>query len=57
MLSLKNVSVHAFRVAMRWATINKFPKFIIDWSPEQSKRIQAVADECDRRRKVRYEKN
>lgn len=49
MLNITNVSMYAFRVALRWALIKGYPEMIDDWTQEQSDTIQNVANEVDRR--------
>jgi hypothetical protein len=55
-LSIKNVSLHSFCVALRWAIIKKFPNNLKEWTPEQSEKIQAICEELDRRHKKRRER-
>lgn len=50
MLHIKNVSVRALAVAMRWARIHgKFPNKVADLTKEHSDKLQTVAEEYDRR--------
>ena len=50
MLSIKNVSVRALAVAMRWARIyGGFPNKVADLTKEHSDKLQNVAEEYDRR--------
>jgi hypothetical protein len=50
MLHIKNVSVRALAVAMRWARIyGRFPNKVADLTQEHSDTLQQVAEEYDRR--------
>ena len=50
MLHIKNVSVRALTVAMRWARIyGRFPNKVADLTQEHSDTLQHVAEEYDRR--------
>jgi hypothetical protein len=50
MLHIKNVSVRALAVALRWAQIyGRFPKDVIDCTKAHSDTLQSVAEEYDRR--------
>jgi hypothetical protein len=49
MISIKHVSVKAFIVALRWASIKGYPHLLIEWTEEQSQTVQNVALEYDRR--------
>ena len=50
MLHIKNVSVRALTVAMRWARIHgKFPNAVADLTKEHSDTLQRIAEEYDRR--------
>lgn len=53
MLEIKNVSIGAFAVALRWARVKHWPKQIKDWTPLHSQRLQDIATEVDRRRDKR----
>jgi hypothetical protein len=54
-LEVKEVSLHAFRVALRWAMQKGYPNNIKQWTQEQSDTIQAVANEANRRANKRWE--
>jgi len=47
MLSIKNVSLRGFCVALRWARFKRYPSLIAEWTPEQSETVQKVAEEYD----------
>ena len=49
MVNLNNISLQAFRIAIRWARMKKFPFLLSEWTPEHSEQVQAVAEELDRR--------
>lgn len=50
MLAIKNVSIRALAVAIRWARIyGRFPNKIADLTQEHSDKLQFVAEEYDRR--------
>jgi hypothetical protein len=50
MLQIRNVSVKALSVAMRWARIyGRFPNKVADLTQEHSDKLQNVAEEYDRR--------
>ncbi len=50
MLKIKNVSLYSFRVALRWATMfGKYPQSLDKITDEQWAKVQAIAEECDRR--------
>lgn len=52
MLNISNVSLHSFCVALRWATMfGKFPSNVLEWTEQQNKQLQSIAEECDRRSK------
>jgi hypothetical protein len=53
MLSITNCSVQGFVVAVRWARMNNFPEKVKDLTECQSKKIQLVADEYDKRHNLR----
>lgn len=54
MLAIKNVSLRALCVAMRWGRIyGKFPNAVADLTKEHSDKIQNVAEEYDRRQSRR----
>jgi len=56
MLKIKNVTTRAFLVALRWAKFKHYPNLVSDWTQEQSDKVQAVADECDRREQIGWDK-
>ena len=50
MLHIKNVSIRAVAVAIRWARIHgKFPNTVADLTKEHIDTLQRVAEEYDRR--------
>lgn len=49
MLNIKDCSVMALRIAIRWARLNNYPASVADITEAQSKKLQIVADEFDRR--------
>jgi hypothetical protein len=57
MLEIANVSLHSFVVALRWARIKGYPDNIQEWTKAHNEKIQAVCEECDRRRDWRREIN
>lgn len=58
MSNISNVSLYAFRVSLRWAMlIGKYPQSLDEVTKEQWEKLQAIADECDRRMNKRYENN
>ena len=54
MLEIKNVSLHAFCVALRWAGMSgRFPNNVREWTLDDNLHLQNVANEIDRRARFR----
>ncbi len=50
MLSISGVTLHSFSVALRWARMQKdWSNNIKEWGEEESKTIQWICEELDRR--------
>ena len=49
MLKIKNVSLRALSVSLRWARMKGFPSNLKIWTEEQNTAIQNAAMEYDRR--------
>lgn len=58
MFNVSGISLYAFRVALRWATMfGKYPQNLEKITDEQWKKLQTISNECDRRADKRYDNN